>query len=99
VARIVRSSHERWDGRGYPDGLAGDAIPLAARIVAVCDAYDAMVSSRCYREALSPAAAREELIQEAGRQFDPGVVGIVLDAIEELAREPVAAARPAALSA
>jgi two-component system, cell cycle response regulator len=96
VARIVRSSHERWDGRGYPDGLAGPKIPLAARIVAVCDAYDAMVSNRCYREALSPVAAREELIQEAGRQFDPEVVGIVLEALEELGHDAVSA--PAELS-
>jgi diguanylate cyclase (GGDEF)-like protein len=84
VARIVRSSHERWDGAGYPDGLSAEEIPLAARIVAVCDAYDAMVSDRCYREALSHAAAREELIQEAGRQFDPGVVSVVLEVLDEL---------------
>jgi two-component system cell cycle response regulator len=87
VARIVRASHERWDGRGYPDGLAGEAIPLGARIVAVCDAYDAMVSDRCYRSALSSAAAREELIQEAGRQFDPQVVGTVLEALKELGQD------------
>ena len=97
VARIVRSSHERWDGRGYPDGLSGDAIPLAARIVAVCDAYDAMVSDRCYREAMSPVAAREELIQEAGRQFDPEVVGVVLDALAELGHDRFTP--PAALTA
>ncbi len=97
VARIVRSSHERWDGLGYPDGLAGEAIPLAARIVAVCDAYDAMVSDRCYRPALSPAAAREELIQEAGRQFDPQVVEIVLEALAELGQD--AFSRPAELTA
>jgi HD-GYP domain-containing protein (c-di-GMP phosphodiesterase class II) len=84
VARIVRSSHERWDGGGYPDGLAGDAIPLAARIVSVCDAYDAMVSDRCYRSALSPARARQELIREAGHQADPDVVAVVLEVIDEL---------------
>ena len=87
VARIVRSSHERWDGRGYPDGLAGETIPLAARIVAVCDAYDAMVSDRVYREALSPAAARQELMAEAGRQFDPQVVEIFLKALNELGED------------
>ena len=86
VARIVRSSHERWDGCGYPDGLAGDAIPLAARIVAVCDAYDAMVSDRCYRTALSPERARQELILESGRQFDPDVVAVVLGVLGELDR-------------
>jgi diguanylate cyclase (GGDEF)-like protein len=84
VARIVRSSHERWDGAGYPDGLAGESIPLAARIVSVCDAYDAMVSDRCYRRALSPAQARQELIRGAGRQFDPDVVAVVLDVLREL---------------
>ena len=86
VARIVRSSHERWDGGGYPDGLAGEAIPLAARIVAVCDAYDAMISDRCYRTALSPARARQELIRESGRQFDPDVVQIVLGVLDDLRR-------------
>jgi diguanylate cyclase (GGDEF)-like protein len=85
VARIVRSSHERWDGAGYPDGLAGNAIPLAARIVSACDAYDAMVSDRCYREALTPERARQELVREAGRQFDPDVVAIVLEVLDELA--------------
>jgi diguanylate cyclase (GGDEF)-like protein len=81
VARIVRASHERWDGCGYPDGLAGEAIPLGARIVAVCDAYDAMVSDRCYRPGRSPQGAREELIREAGHQFDPSVVSAVLDVL------------------
>jgi HD-GYP domain-containing protein (c-di-GMP phosphodiesterase class II) len=87
VARIVRSSHERWDGDGYPDGLAGEEIPLAARIVAVCDAYDAIISVRCYRSARSPAAARQELLREAGRQFDPVVVAAVLKALAELSQE------------
>jgi HD-GYP domain-containing protein (c-di-GMP phosphodiesterase class II) len=84
VARIVRSSHERWDGAGYPDGLAGDTIPLAARIVSVCDAYDAIISDRCYRPARSPEAARDELLRSAGGQFDPAVVAAVLEAIDEL---------------
>src|SRR6202035_3419716 len=82
VARIVRSSHERWDGAGYPDGLAGEQIPLAARIVAACDAYDAIISNRCYRPASSPAAACAELLREAGRQFDPVVVAAVLDSLD-----------------
>jgi diguanylate cyclase (GGDEF)-like protein len=74
VAVIVRASHERWDGEGYPDGLAGEAIPLGARIIAACDAYEAMTTDRCYRERMSHEAACEELRRESGRQFDPGVV-------------------------
>jgi diguanylate cyclase (GGDEF)-like protein len=74
VAMIVRASHERWDGQGYPDGLAGEDVPLGARIIAACDAYEAMTSDRCYRAAMSHAAACEELRREAGRQFDPEVV-------------------------
>ena len=88
VARIVRSSHERWDGGGYPDGLAGEDIPLGARIVAVCDAYDAMVSDRCYRGGRSSAQARDDLIRHAGRQFDPGVVTVVLEVLNELEPDP-----------
>ena len=84
VARIVRSSHERWDGRGYPDGLAGEEIPLGARIVAACDAYDAIVSDRCYRSGRSAAWARQELIREAGQQFDPVVVTTVLEVLDEM---------------
>jgi diguanylate cyclase (GGDEF)-like protein len=74
VAPMVRSSHERWDGGGYPDGLAGDAIPLGARIVAVCDAFDAMTTDRTYRSAVHPEEALAELRRCAGAQFDPGVV-------------------------
>ena len=74
VARLVRSSHERWDGGGYPDGLRGDEIPLGARVVAVCDAFDAMTSHRPYRESVSEADAIEELHRCAGTQFDPLVV-------------------------
>jgi HD-GYP domain-containing protein (c-di-GMP phosphodiesterase class II) len=75
VARLVRSSHERFDGDGYPDGLVGTAIPLGARIVAVCDAYDAMTTHRAYRRALSVEMALEELRRHAGTQFDAVVVG------------------------
>ena len=78
VAAVVRASHERWDGDGYPDGLTGEEIPLAARIITVCDAYGAMTSERCYRAAMSDAEAREELRREAGHQFDPAVVRAVL---------------------
>jgi two-component system cell cycle response regulator len=74
IARIVRSSHERFDGTGYPDGLAGDAIPLAARIVFVCDAFDAMTSNRSYRAPMAAEPALAELRACAGSQFDPVVV-------------------------
>jgi diguanylate cyclase (GGDEF)-like protein len=74
VAAIVRSSHERFDGTGYPDRLAGDDIPLGARIVAVADAFDAMTSTRSYSSARSPHAAMDELRACAGAQFDPVVV-------------------------
>jgi two-component system cell cycle response regulator len=74
VARLVRSSHERFDGAGYPDGLAGESIPLGARIVAVADAFDAMTSDRPYRAAITHAEALDELQRCAGTQFDPQVV-------------------------
>jgi diguanylate cyclase (GGDEF)-like protein len=74
VATLVRASHERWDGAGYPDRLAGDAIPLGARIVAVADAYAAMTAGRPYRAARTPEQAIEELRRCAGSQFDPAVV-------------------------
>jgi ribonuclease P protein subunit RPR2 len=71
---VVRSHHERWDGRGYPDGRAGTDVPAAARIFAVADALDAMTSDRPYRRSMSWAAAARELEQQSGRQFDPAVV-------------------------
>jgi diguanylate cyclase (GGDEF)-like protein len=74
VARLVRSSHERWDGGGYPDGLRGDEIPLGARIVSVCDAFDAMTTERAYREPIPEGEAIDELRRCAGTQFDPLVV-------------------------
>jgi diguanylate cyclase (GGDEF)-like protein len=74
VARLVRSSHERWDGTGYPDKLAEHEIPLGARVVSVVDAFDAMTSERPYSEAVTPASAIEELRRNAGTQFDPVVV-------------------------
>ncbi|MEA2312793.1 MAG: hypothetical protein QOE28_2761 [Solirubrobacteraceae bacterium] len=83
VARIVRSTHERMDGKGYPDQLAGEEIPLAARIVLVCDAFEAMTADRTYRKAMSAEVAGEELERCAGAQFDPRVVR----AFRELAGE------------
>jgi two-component system, cell cycle response regulator len=71
---LVRHHHERWDGRGYPDGLAGEAIPLGARIFAVADTFDAMTNDRPYRAALSWEEALAELERCAGSQFDPAVV-------------------------
>jgi diguanylate cyclase (GGDEF)-like protein len=74
IRPIVRACHERWDGKGYPDGLSGESIPLAARIIFVCDAYHAMATTRPYREALPEPEALRRLQHSAGTQFDPGVV-------------------------
>jgi two-component system, cell cycle response regulator len=74
---LVAAHHERWDGGGYPDGLAGEAIPLASRVISVCDAYEAMVSRRPYRSSLSARHALAELSAGAGSQFDPQVVAAV----------------------
>ena len=81
AANLVRSSHERMDGRGYPDGLAGDQIPLGARIIAVCDAYDAMTADRPYRTAMSTEVALSELHACAASQFDPAVVDALIGVI------------------
>jgi HD-GYP domain-containing protein (c-di-GMP phosphodiesterase class II) len=78
VGAIVRSHHERWDGSGYPDGLAGAEIPLEARIIGCCDAWNAMTTTRSYRAALSEDVAVHELRANAGTQFDPDVVAITL---------------------
>jgi len=85
VAELIRSSHERVDGHGYPDGLAGDAIPLGARIVATCDAFAAMVSPRPYRPAMTVGEALAELRRGRGRQFDARVVDAVCAIIEQRA--------------
>jgi putative nucleotidyltransferase with HDIG domain len=92
VGLIVRSHHERWDGGGYPDGLAGEAIPLEARIIACCDAWNAMRTDRSYRSALSYEVARSELVANAERQFDPRVVEALMQIIEPGAEVDVAAA-------
>ncbi len=83
ASRLVRWSHERFDGLGYPDGLRGADIPLGSRIIAVCDAYDAMVSDRPYRAAMQPSEALDELSRCAGAQFDPDVVGVLGAALAE----------------
>ncbi len=81
VGRLVRSCHERWDGRGYPDGLLADEIPLVSRIVCVCDAYSAMSADRSYRKALPPEEVVSELRANAGTQFDPAVVAALLQVV------------------
>jgi HD-GYP domain-containing protein (c-di-GMP phosphodiesterase class II) len=85
LAPAVRASHERWDGDGYPDGISGEDIPLAARIIAACDTYDAIVTDRPYRPARTVAQAREELCRVAGIQLDARVVEALLEELSELA--------------
>ena len=82
VRPIVRHCHERWDGRGYPDGIAGDDIPLESRIIFVCDAYHAMTSDRPYRQRLSHREAVRRLTEASGSQFDPHVVEVALRVLE-----------------
>ncbi|HEY3017210.1 MAG TPA: HD domain-containing phosphohydrolase [Gaiellaceae bacterium] len=84
--KIVRSHHERWDGRGYPDGLSREEIPLGARIFAVADALDAMTSNRPYRRAMSWKTAHAEILEQRKRQFDPDVVDAFI-AVEDDLRE------------
>ena len=82
LAPAIRSGHERWDGHGYPDGLAGEEIPVVSRITFVCDAYDAMVSNRPYREALGPKTAAEEVYRNSGSQFCPHAADALLRVLE-----------------
>jgi putative nucleotidyltransferase with HDIG domain len=82
VGEVVRGSHERWDGSGYPDGLAGEAIPIAARIVAAADAFSAMTTDRPYRAARDREYAIAELRAQAGRQFDPAVAEATITVVE-----------------
>jgi putative nucleotidyltransferase with HDIG domain len=82
VGLIVRSHHERWDGQGYPDALAGEAIPLEGRIIACCDAWNAMRTDRAYRKALPLEVALAELRSGSGSQFDPRVVDALLSILE-----------------
>ncbi len=83
VVPLVRADHERWDGKGYPDGLRGEKIPLGARVVAIVDAYDAMTSDRVYRKALGKEYAIAELKKYAGTQFDPQLVKLFLEILEK----------------
>lgn len=91
VLRIVRSHHERLDGRGFPDGLRGDMIPVEARIVAVADAFDAMTTRRPYRESRPPDQAMEELRRVAGTQLDPEAVEAFVAAHPHPERLPLSA--------
>jgi len=86
VARAVRHEHERWDGRGYPDGLGGTAIPLASRVVLACDSWNAMTSDRPYRPAMMTQAAAAELERCSGTQFDPQVVRALLEVLLDTGR-------------
>ena len=83
VAAVVRSTHERWDGAGYPDELSGSETPLASRILAACDAFTAMTSQRPYRAQLDEAEALAELERNAGTQFDPAVVAALVAVVRE----------------
>jgi HD-GYP domain-containing protein (c-di-GMP phosphodiesterase class II) len=81
---VIRHHHERWDGGGYPDSIAGEDIPIGARIVAVCDAFDAMTSDRPYRAALPLEVACEELRRDAGKQFDPTCASLLVDVVSRM---------------
>jgi diguanylate cyclase (GGDEF)-like protein len=94
VGRLIRSSHERWDGAGYPDGLAAEAIPLAARIIFACDAYDAITRERPYSPARGPEEALEELRLGAGTQFDPDVIASAERVLRSSRTEPLAVPQP-----
>ena len=87
LAAVVRSTHERWDGKGYPDGLEGDEIPLAARIISVCDAYEAMIRARPYAASKRPDEALKELRRCAGTQFDPKIVDTLGEILEQVRSE------------
>ena len=95
VGKIVRASHERWDGLGYPDGLSGPSIPLAARIVSCCDAFNAMTGERPYRMPMSQEVALRELVDNAGTQFDPHVVRAVIAVVRGIAYTPLPELRSA----
>lgn len=83
IAKFVLYHHERWDGKGYPEGLKGEDIPLISRIIAIADSWDAMTSKRAYREALSYEEALQEIVNNSGKQFDPNIVEVFLEIIEK----------------
>ena len=83
-ARIIRHHHERYDGTGYPDGLKGEAIPAGARIVAIADAYEEMVSRRVYADGIAPQEALLELIRGKGTQYDPDLVDCFVELMTKL---------------
>jgi putative nucleotidyltransferase with HDIG domain len=87
ASKVVRSHHERWDGSGYPDGLAGEEIPLTARVFAVADVFDALTTDRPYRPALSFEEAHEMILAESGRHFDPDVVAAFARIGEDVLRQ------------
>jgi hypothetical protein len=84
---VIRHHHERWDGKGYPDGLAGEDIPVGARIVGVCDAFDAMTSDRPYKKAMSVKDALAEIVKNAGSQFDPTCAALLVDVVSSMGEE------------
>ena len=98
VARLVRSSHERWDGDGYPDGLAGEEIPLGARIILVCDAFDAMRRERPYAAPLDRQGALAEIRRGAGTQFDPQLAELFCSIVERIAHDDDRQAHRAAIT-
>jgi len=79
---VVRTHHERWDGNGYPDGLAGEEIPIGARVITACDAFNAMTTDRPYRKAMPAEEAISELHNESGKQFDPQVIDALVEIVE-----------------
>jgi putative two-component system response regulator len=91
-AQIALSHHERWDGTGYPDGLGENEIPIAGRIAAIGDVFDALTSDRVYRSALSFPEAVDEMRAQSGRQFDPDLLAVFLGAADEL--QAIRAAHP-----
>ncbi len=103
IVDMVRSHHERWDGRGYPDHIAGDAIPLGGRIIGAVDAYDAMTTKRSYRNALSREEAISRLEKDAGTHFDPRVIPVLLrvvnSSVDSTGKVVVKAVEKPALSA
>ena len=95
LAPLLRAMHEHWDGGGYPDGLSGEQIPLPARIVMACDAYEAIISERPYDPSRPPEAAVAELREGAGTQFDPRVVAAFLQVLRERGIAPGSSAAAA----